>query len=213
MTKPMFDTYNQEGEKTGQVEQPDLFQVPVDDKLILRYYNWVRSVLRDTIAHTKTRGEVSGGGKKPWRQKGTGRARVGSTRSPLWRKGGVVFGPRKNQNWATRMPRMERRKALFSALSSKAAQNKVLILEDWLLESPKTKLVTATLSKLPTMGKNILHIHKNEDSNLFLSTRNLPNIKSVTVPNLNIIELLNHEAILLTKESLKALEEHFSARV
>ncbi|MBU6389038.1 50S ribosomal protein L4, partial [Patescibacteria group bacterium] len=124
-----FSVYNLKGEKVGTVDQPKMFSVAVDEKLIHRYLTWARSMIRSTIAHTKTRGEVSGGGKKPWRQKGTGRARVGSTRSPLWRKGGTVFGPLKEQNWATRMPRSERRKALFSAFSAKAAEDQVIILE------------------------------------------------------------------------------------
>jgi len=195
----------------GAVDQPDLFQIPVDEKLIHRYFVWVRSMLRTTLGHTKTRGEVSGGGKKPWKQKGTGRARVGSSRTPVWRHGGIVFGPNNDRNWATRMPRGERRKALFSVFSSKALREQVLVLEDWQITTPKTRDVVTLLTKLPiAAGQKVLHVHPAFDENIFHSTSNLPGITSKTVQSMNVIDLLNNDILLVTKEGLQALEHHFT---
>ncbi|MEI6477865.1 MAG: 50S ribosomal protein L4 [bacterium] len=206
-----FNLYNIAGEKIGTVEQPALFETPVDQKLIHRYLTWVRTMLRHTLSDTKTRGEVRGGGKKPWRQKGTGRARVGSSRSPIWRKGGTVFGPLKARNWATRLPRTERRKALFSALAAKAKADNIIVLDAWIMEAPKTQEAAAVLAKLPIeAGKKILHISPEVNANLFRSTRNLPGVTSKTVAAANIIDILNHDVIVLTKDGLERLETHFS---
>ena len=206
-----FTLYNVKGENVGTVEQPALFSVPVDPKLIHRYFLWVRTMLRPTLAHTKTRGEVRGGGRKPWRQKGTGRARVGSSRSPIWRTGGIVFGPTKDRNWETRMPRAERRKALLGAFSSKALAENVVVLDSWTMEAPKTREVVALQNTItPLTGKKVLHIHGSFDTNLFASTNNLPGFTSRTVQSVNIIDLLNHDVILFTQEGLTAATEHFT---
>lgn len=208
---PSFTLYNTSGKAVGTVEQPALFQEPVNQPLIHRYFVWVRSMLRPTLAHTLTRGEVSGGGKKPWKQKGTGRARVGSSRSPIWRHGGIIFGPRNTQNWETRMPRTERRKAMFSALASKAQSESIIVLDEWTLEAPKTKEAVQLLANFPqTAGKKVLHLSTAFDKNLFASTRNLPGFDSKTVQSANIIDLLNHDLLLLTKDSLEQLEKHFT---
>lgn len=206
-----FTLYTIDGKEAGKVDMPAIFQEAVNEKLIHRYVTWVRSMLRSTIAHTKTRGEVSGGGKKPWRQKGTGRARVGSTRNPVWRHGGTVFGPRNEQTFATRMPRSERQKAFASALSSKA--NQVVVLKELSLPAPKTKEMIAILSKLPHQGKKVLHIHPEHDINLFASTRNLPYVHSTTVAELNVLDVLNHDVLLLTADGLTALDKHFNPTV
>jgi len=210
---PTFDVYNTEGKKVGTLEQPSLFQTPIDEKLIHRYFVWVRTMLRHTVAHTKTRGEISGGGKKPWRQKGTGRARVGSSRNPVWRHGGTVFGPLKEQTFATRMPRQERRKALFGALSSKAQDNAVVVVSDWKMDAPKTKEAQAVLAKLPVADKKVLHIHSQYEHALFASLRNLPKVASTTVENMNIVDLLNSDVLLMTKDAIEALEKHFTPTV
>lgn len=210
MEQNIFKVYNLKGEEVSTAPQPELFATPIDHNLIHRYYTWVRTMIRSTLAHTKTRGEVSGGGKKPWKQKGTGRARVGSSRSPIWRKGGIVFGPSKDQNWATRMPRVERRKALFSALSSKAATENITILENWNLDIPKTKATVELLNNLKLADKKVLHVTAEFTPNLFKSTSNLKGIDSVTVQKMNIIDILNHDTILMTVEDLKAFEQHFT---
>jgi large subunit ribosomal protein L4 len=210
---PTFDLYNSKGEKIGTVEQPAFFQTEVDEKLIHRYFVWVRSLLRHTVAHTKTRGQVSGGGKKPWKQKGTGRARSGSSRNPIWRHGGTVFGPNKDQTFATRMPRQERRKAFFGALSAKAIINNVLVLDSWTIETPKTKDALKLLAALPLADKKILHIQPEYNHGVFASLRNIPGVTCTTVQELNVIDVLNHDVLLLTKDTVQALEKHFTPAV
>lgn len=206
-----FTLYNTKGESVGTVPQPEIFQIPVDTALIHRYFVWVRSMLRPSIAHTKTRGDVSGGGRKPWKQKGTGRARIGSTRAPHWRHGGVVFGPTPERNWETRMPRNERRKALLSALSAKALDNQVVVLDSWTMQTPKTKEVEALLTTFTQLkNQKVLHIHGSFDHTLFASTRNLPSVTSKTVQSFNVIDLLGADRLLLTKEALESLNQQFS---
>lgn len=203
--------YNLEGEKVGTVPRPSMLSVPVDEKLIHRYFVWVRTMIRSTIAHTKTRGEISGGGKKPWKQKGTGRARTGSTRNPLWRGGGTIFGPRSTQTYATRMPRNERRKALFSALSSKADKNGIVIVDEWKVEPLKTKTVATILDKLPIEGdKKILQVFPSYDAEAIRPVRNIANLTPCTFSQLNIVNVLNSDIVLITKDGLTQLEQHFT---
>lgn len=206
-----FTLYNLEGKEAGTIERPSFFSVPVNEKLIHRYFLWVRTMLRDSVAHTKTRGEVSGGGKKPWKQKGTGRARVGSTRNPVWRHGGIAFGPRNERTFATRMPRAERRKALFSALSSKA--DNVLVLEAALTGKPSSKQFSALLKALNVDGKKVLHLAPAYDALSFNAARNLSKVTVRSVSRLNIVDVLNHDVLLLSKDSLAALEQHFTPSV
>lgn len=208
-----FIVYNIEGTKVEEVKQPALFSTLVDEKLIHRYLTWVRNSLRHTIAHTKTRGEVRGGGRKPWKQKGTGRARVGSSRSPLWRKGGITFGPLSTQTWATRMNRGERRKALFSALSAKAIDKNVIVLDQLAIEIPKTKEIIKLIKNLSLDTKKVLLINSSYDKPIFKSADNLPKVDAKTIGNTNIIDILNHDVLLLTKDSLANLETHFTSEV
>lgn len=208
-----FDLYNLKAEKIGTVEQPAFFQTPVDEKLIHRYFIWVRSLLRHTVAHTKTRGDISGGGKKPWRQKGTGRARSGSSRNPIWRHGGTIFGPNKDQTFATRMPRKERQKAFMGALAAKANSNNVVVLDAWTMDAPKTQEARNLLNTLPTAGKKVLHIHPEYNHTIFASLRNLPGVSTTTIQEMNVIDVLNHDVLLLTKDTVQALEKHFTPTV
>lgn len=208
-----FIVYTTDGKEAGKMAMPSIFQVPVDEKLIHRYVTWVQSMLRSSIAHTKTRGEVSGGGKKPWRQKGTGRARSGSSRNPIWRHGGTIFGPLAERNFETRMPRGERRKAFMSALSAKAKAKQVVVLDELAFKAPKTSAMVTILDALPGVpGKKVLHIHTALDMPVFASTHNLPKIDSTTVATLNVIDVMNHDILLLTKESVEALEKHFTTQ-
>jgi len=145
-----IDLYQQSGEKKGTVEATDaIFKVPVNNELIRLSVIRQLANARQPSAHVKHRGEVRGGGKKPWKQKGTGRARFGSTRNPIWRSGGVAFGPRNTRNYTLNMPKKARRAALFSCLSQKAAENKVFALDTYQTETPKTKAFNLFLSKLP----------------------------------------------------------------
>ena len=203
--------YSIQGSSVGTVPAPEFLSAPVDTQLVHRYFVWVRSMLRPTLGHTKTRGQVSGGGKKPWKQKGTGRARVGSSRSPLWRHGGVVFGPSPAQNWATRMPRNERRKALLSVMAAKAQADDFIVLDQWAMDAPKTKEVLTLVSNFQKLrDRKVLHIHDAFDKTLFASTANLQSVQSTTIQNLNVIDLLNADAVLVTATSLEALSVYFS---
>ncbi len=209
-----FNLYNLEGKTVGTVDRPSLFDVPVDTNLIHRYFIWVRTMVRSSIAHTKTRGEVSGGGKKPWKQKGTGRARVGSSRNPIWRHGGTVFGPRKEQTWETRMPRAERRKAFFSALSSKANDEGVLILDSLPKEIMTTKQMAAIFKVLPIKnGQKVLQIYTAYDAPTFNQTRNLEKMTTKTISHVNIVDVLNADVLLMDKDTLAQFEQHFTPSV
>ena len=207
-----FTIYSTDGQKVGTVNRPALFETPVDKNLIHRYFLWVRTMMRNTLAHTKTRGEVSGGGKKPWKQKGTGRARSGSIRNPIWRHGGTIFGPRKEQTYETRMPRGERRKAMFSVLSSKAEN--VIILDKLPEAGVKTKEFKAMLAALGATDKTkVLQIHPSYDAAAFNVGRNIPGFLARTVSHTNVIDLLNADMLLMTKDALVALEQHFTLEV
>src|SRR3972149_4014754 len=161
-------------------------------------------------AHTKTRGEVRGGGAKPWRQKGTGRARAGSNTSPIWVGGGRTFGPFQ-RNWKTTLPKKISRLALKSALSSKASEDKIKVLEELSLEQPKTKTIYALLQKLGISGSKILFLGDARKDNLCKSCRNIKNLTFRPAQVVNPYDLLNCEYLLLTRDSLKKLEEVFSS--
>lgn len=158
---------------------------------------------RAGTASSLTRSEVAGGGKKPWKQKGTGRARVGSIRSPLWKGGGVIFGP-KPRSYAKDMPKKMRRLALRSALSAKASD--LIGLTEWNLDKPNTKMVKATLAKIGATGKTLI-IAEAPNETLSLSARNLADAKVILASNLNVKDLLNHDKIVVTAAALERIEE------
>jgi large subunit ribosomal protein L4 len=164
---------------------------------------------RHAIANTKTRGEVSGGGRKPFKQKGTGNARAGSTRSPLWTGGGVTFGPKNNRNFSLRLPQKMRQSAIKAALSDKAKEKRLIILKDLQLPEISTKKLVGILEKLPIEEGKILAVLPEMNANFELSSANLPYLKTIKVNNLNILDLLNYDYILMTTESLKKIGEIF----
>lgn len=209
-----FNLYSTDGKKVGTVDAPALFATPVIPSLIHRYFLWVRGMMRNTLAHTKTRGEVSGGGKKPWKQKGTGRARSGSIRNPIWRHGGTIFGPRKEQTYTIRMNRSERRKAMFSALASIAEKDGIIVIDKMDAGTPKTKEFIAMLGKLPVAeGQKVLQLQPEYDLANFKAGSNVPNVTVRTISHMNIIDLLNNDVVLLTKDTLEKLEQHFMPNV
>jgi large subunit ribosomal protein L4 len=165
---------------------------------------------RQNSAHTKNRGEVSGSGKKPWRQKGTGRARHGSIRSPLWRGGGITFGPRNERVFEREIPKKMRRKALFMVLSQKAKDKELVILDKIELEKGKTKEMASALKKLPCSEQTTLIALPSYDKKVFMASRNIKKTFIDDARNLNILDLLNHKYLLLTKESVKTIEETFA---
>lgn len=157
-------------------------------------------------AKTKTRGEVSGGGRKPWRQKGTGRARHGSIREPQWRGGGVVFGPRPGRNYKKRMPRKMRRLALRSALSVKAAEGRVVVLDELRLPEPKTREMVALLDRL-AMDSSVLILLPQKDEAVERSARNLPWVKTLRANYLNIRDLFAYDYLLMPLAALTTIED------
>jgi len=193
------------GKEKGEVEvREEVFSYPVKEHLLYEsVVNYMANKRRGT-ASTKTRGEVSGGGRKPWRQKGTGRARAGSIRSPLWRKGGTVFGP-KPRDYSYRLPKKERRNALKSALALKFSEDRLLIFESLDFASPKTKEAAKLLNELKLDSALVVENHQNR--NLFLSLRNLPRVKAIDQSQLSPYDILNHDWLVFTKKSFESLLE------
>jgi large subunit ribosomal protein L4 len=204
-----IDLYTQEGEKKGTLNVPDeMFNVKVNEKAIQLAVLRQMANGRQPLAHTKTRAEVRGGGRKPWRQKGTGRARFGSTRNPIWRKGGVAFGPNNTNVYSKNMPKSARRNALFSCLSAKAGDSQIFAVDKFEVKEPKTKEFAQMLSKLPA-GRSMLVVMAKKDMNLEKSAANLPNVKTILVNYLNPHDLLTYEKVMFMEPAIKKAEELF----
>lgn len=210
-----YPVYNQQGEEVGTVLLPKgIFEVEANDDLIHQIATTQSANRRRVIANTKDRSEVSGGGKKPWRQKGTGRARHGSTRSPLWRKGGVTFGPLKERNFTRTVPKKMKKKALFMILSAKASEKLIVVLDELKAEKPKTKEINNLFKTLKSKIDNFkngsaLMILPQADKNLFLSARNIDNLTITEAKNINVLDLLSVKYLIMPKQSIKAIEETF----
>ena len=206
---PMAPLYNMKGDKIGEYELPDsIFGVPVNEAVLHEAVVMQLASRRRGTAKTKTIGEVSGGGIKPWRQKGTGRARQGSRRSPLWRGGATLFGPTP-RDYAYRLPKKVRRLALLSALSSKAQANEIVVLEGLTFQEPKTKQMAAILKKLVADGKALV-VTREPDKNVELSARNLPGVKMLVPSGLNVYDILDHEKLVFTRDVVEAVGEVLS---
>ena len=206
-----IDLYNQQGEVTGSVVLPkEIFDVKFNADLVHQIAISLAGNSRQISAHSRMRGEVSGGGKKPWRQKGTGRSRHGSIRSPLWKGGGVTHGPRKDRIFDREVPKKMRRKALFMVLSRKAKDKQLVVLDKIELEKGKTKEMAKSLAKLPCKAQSTLIALPNYDKKIFLASRNIKKTSIEEARNLNVLDLLNTKYLLLTKESIKTIEETFN---
>ena len=201
-------TYNQEGKEVGQSLLPkEIFGLEVNQELIHQVVVSQASNRRQVSAHTKGRGQVSGGGKKPWRQKGTGRARHGSIRSPIWRHGGIAFGPTKDRNFKKKINRKMKKLAMLMVLSAKARKNFLVILETLKLEKIKTKTMAQLLQKLPCKNESTLIVLPGIDKNVILASRNLENAKPSQVKELNALDLLSFKYLIMPKESIKVLKD------
>ncbi|MBI4415015.1 MAG: 50S ribosomal protein L4 [Candidatus Kerfeldbacteria bacterium] len=202
--------YNLSGALIGEQDVPaTLFDIAQNPALLQRAVRAQQAASRQVLAHTKTRSEVRGGGRKPWRQKGTGRARHGSIRSPLWVGGGVTFGPRKNRNFLLRINKKEARKALRMALSLKAKNDQVVLIDKLELPKIQTKALAAALHKLPTKGKTTLLIQAKQDAVIAKSARNLPSVTTIAARNLNIFDVLRHRVLMLPVAALDVLTSTF----
>lgn len=202
--------YNQKGEDIDKVELPDeIFGLKANLDLLHQVVVSQMSNRRQGSAHTKDRSDVSGGGKKPWRQKGTGRARHGSIRSPLWRGGGVTFGPKSDKNYKKTIPVMMRRKALFMALSSKAKDSEIIIVDNLGAIDHKTKTIKSTLNNLPFADKTGLLILPVVDNNIILGARNIPKTETMQAKNLTALDILSFKRLIMTPETVAKIKETF----
>jgi large subunit ribosomal protein L4 len=205
----LVDVYNVNKEKVGEVDlKEDIFGVEVKSYLLHEVVVWQRACRRAGTASTKTRGEVSGGGHKPWRQKGTGRARVGSNRSPVWRGGGTVFGPRP-RSYAYSLPKKVRRAALKMALSSKLANGQLVVLEDYPFSAPKTKEFMQVMKKFDL--EKVLFITSEGHEALELSARNVPYVQVLPTAGLNVYDILRYDHLVLLSPAVAAIEARLTA--
>jgi len=206
---PKVALYNIQGDKVGEVElSDDVFGVEVRPDIMHRAVVSYLANQRLGTASTLRRGEVSGGGRKPWRQKGTGRARHGSIRSPLWRKGGIVFGP-KPRSFNINLPKKMKRFALKSALSAKTKENELILLDNLTMEVPKTKQMVSILKNLKADKKSLI-VLADKDENVVKSARNIPGVKTTYVNTLNVYDILNHDYLIMTQEAAKRVEEVYA---
>jgi len=203
---PKVAVYNLEGQQVGELALSDaVFAAPVNEALLHEAVVMYRANQRQGTADTKTRAEVAGGNKKPWRQKGTGRARHGSIRSPIWRKGGIVFGPHP-RDFSYLMPKKARRAALRSALSAKVRDGEFIVVDQLALSEPKTKVVAEALKKL-NAEKGALIVAADFDANVYLSARNIPGVAATAARNINVYDVLSHDRIVMTKDAVAKVEE------
>lgn len=199
------------GKDVKELELPEaLFAVPANDTLLHQVYVALTANQRVAIAHTKDRSERSGSGIKPWRQKGTGRARAGATRSPLWRKGGITFGPTKDRNFSKDTNRKMRQKATLIALSEKIRSGKLIIIDAFEYPEQKTKLFAATLANLGITGRGTALGFTGEELPLGVMVRNIPKVEYGLAENLNVMQLLDREYLILSVSGIKRIEERFA---
>jgi len=209
MKVPLF---TQSGERKGELELPKaIFERPFNKDLIHQALIRQLSNGRAPIAHTLTKGEVSGRNEKPRPQKGSGRSRQGSTRNPQWVGGGVAFGPRNNRNFIKEMPKKQRRAALFSALSEKARTEQIIALEGYEAKKPKTKDFAALLKKLP-ITRDVLVVLPTKDIMVQKSAKNIKNAKTILAGYINIRDLQKFQTILLFKESVEQMKKLFTSK-
>ena len=204
-----FPVYNLKGEKIKDIELSDsVFGLPANDALLHQVYVSQYANRRQVVAHTKDRAERAGSGRKPWRQKGTGRARVGSVRSPIWRKGGVIFGPTKDRNFKKNIPKKMNRKALAVAFSRKLADKEIVVIDNLKLKEVKTKIMSKALESLKLKGSILVGFCKDEKKSKKAS-RNIPKVENIDVENLNVFDILNHKYLVISEEGIKFLESKY----
>ncbi len=207
--KSAVDVYNTANEKVSNIVlHPEVFRTRVNEHLLYEAVKQYRAGARRGTHMTKNRALVSGSGRKPWRQKGTGRARVGAIRTPLWRHGGTVFGPQP-RDYSYDMPRKARAAALRSALSKRAQDGGLKIVDHFDLAEPKTRQLKAILVTLGADGKTLLVDNRPAD-NLVLSGRNIPGLKVVDASQVNVYDVLDCETVLVSQEALSKLEERLT---
>ncbi len=202
--------YNSMGEKTGSADLNEtVFGVSPKKEVIHQVYVALESNVRQPWAHTKDKSEIRGGGKKPWKQKGTGRARHGSIRSPLWKGGGVTFGPLKTRNYKKKINKKMNKLATRMCLSAKLSEEKLLLLDEYGAEG-KTKQLSEMRAKMPGNGKTTLLVGTKNDT-IGLEARNIPRLDVQRAEDVNVVDLLHHQYVILTKNSIEVLEKRLKA--
>lgn len=203
---PKVALFNQAGSQVGEIELNDsVFGIEPNNHVMFEAVVMQRASLRQGTHKTKIRSEVAGGGRKPWKQKGTGRARQGSIRSPQWRGGGTVFGP-VPRSYSYKLPKKVRRLAIKSALSSKVQAENILVLESLAFEAPKTKEFKSVLNGLSINTKALI-VTAGLEENVALSARNIPGVTVVTAEGINVLDVLNHDKLIMTKAAVEKVEE------
>lgn len=214
--------YNQKAEEAGEIKLSDkVFNVKTNEVLVHQAMVAQMSNERQVLAHTKSRSEVRGGGKKPWKQKGTGRARAGSSRSPIWIGGGVTFGPTKERNFSKNINKKMKQKAMFMVLSDRVATNNFAVLDQLSVEEFKTKEIDVFVKKLEKKAlkdsvtktkeekkikRSVLLVNDKKDEKLKCSGRNLVGLKIINLENINILDLLSYRNLVITKKAVDKLE-------
>jgi len=209
------DVYNLKNEVVGTVELPaTVFGTKWSPLLVQQVLEAQLANARQPWAHVLDRSEVRGGGKKPWRQKGTGRARHGSTRSPIWVGGGKAHGPRNDKDYSQKVNKKMKRAALFSVLSKKAKDGELKVFDSLVMDAPKTKTVAAALKNAlsPKKGDkrfDVLLVSDNANKNLFLATNNLKKTKTIEAGSLNVYDIMNHKNLFIDKSAVETIEKHY----
>lgn len=208
---PKLALFNMAGAQVGEVELDDtVFGIEPNETVIHQVVKAQMANRRAATASTKTRSEVRGGGRKPWRQKGTGRARAGSRRSPLWRGGGIIFGPQP-RDVSIRLPRKVRRLALKSVLSDKVLNENIIVVDELRFEEPKTKRMLEVLDALKVeVEETVLVVTADGDVNVVKSARNIPGVKPLRADFVNVYDLLAYDKLVITRDAVARVEEVFS---
>lgn len=206
---PKVAVMNVEGKKVGDIELSEtVFGIEPNKSVLYDAIIMQRASLRRGTHSVKNRSAVRGGGRKPWRQKGTGRARQGTIRAPQWRGGGVVFGPTP-RSYSYKLPKKVRRLALKSALSLKVIKEEIIVIDQFNIEQPKTKAVVEMLKNLNVNQKTLI-VGGAQDLNIFMSARNIPGVKYVEATGINVLDLVGHDRLIITKDAVSKVEEVFA---
>ena len=206
---PKVALYNMRGEQIGDIDLNDgVFGIEPNEDVVYEFVKMQLANKRVGTASTKTRAEVSGGGKKPWRQKGTGRARVGSSRNPIWRHGGIVFGP-KPRSYKYTLPKKVRRLAMKSVLSDKVLEEKLIVVDKFDMEAPKTKVMADALKALNVTGKALV-VTGETNENVYKSARNIEGVRPVKADYMSVYDIINCRTLVLTQDAVARIEEVFA---
>lgn len=212
-----YPLHNQEGKEVGTIELPDgIFGVRYNSDLVHQVLTSIMSNRRSNLADTKGRGEVRGGGKKPWKQKGTGRARHGSIRSPIWKGGGVTFGPKAERNFDKKINKKMKAGALYAVLSRKAKNAEIRVVDTLSLQAAKTKHMARVLGSIIQKPKtkkkyDSLVVLPKSDAGLIRASRNLPKVMALEARNIDLYNVLNHKFLVMTKDALEVMAKNHSA--